>query len=121
MSPDVDDEPQVRPGYRRYLFAAGLAGAVALAYVLRGVLIPLFFAFLVAYALDPIVDKLEQWRIPRWAGALLVMLTLGASIFLVAFFSIPYLVDEFSDAAQRLPEQLASLHARAENWMFQRW
>lgn len=121
MRSDDSDRPSGRSAYRRYLFAAGIAAAAVLAYVLRGVLIPLFFAFLLAYALDPIVDKLEAWRIPRPAGAILVMLALISSIFLVAFISIPILVDEFLEVSSRLPEQLNSLHGRAEAAMYQRW
>ena len=47
---------------------------MGLAYLLRGVLVPLFFAFLLAYALDPFVDWLEARRIPRTLAAPIVML-----------------------------------------------
>ena len=55
---------------RGSLFARSPSGVVALAYVLRGVLVPLFFAFLLAYALDPFVDWLEARKVPRALGAL---------------------------------------------------
>jgi len=42
---------------------------VAITYLLRAVLAPLFFAFLVAYALDPAVNRLERARVPRPLGA----------------------------------------------------
>jgi predicted PurR-regulated permease PerM len=106
---------------RRYALPAAILGALLLAYALRGVLVPLFFAFLVAYALDPIVDKLEAWRVPRPLGALLVMLTLVAGVVLVAIFVVPRLIDELVDASRRLPEQLLSLHARVDAWLLARW
>src|SRR5260221_170515 len=40
---------------------------LGLAYVLRGVLVPLFLAFLLAYALDPFVDRLEALIPRRWS------------------------------------------------------
>mgnify|MGYP000355576604 CR=1 FL=1 len=44
----------------------GLAVAGAwLLYTLRGVLAPVFFAFLIAYMLDPLVDRIEQSRLLR--------------------------------------------------------
>ena len=42
--------------------------------MLRGVLVPLFFAFLLAYALDPFVDWLEARKVPRTLAAPIVML-----------------------------------------------
>src|SRR5688572_10319431 len=45
------------------------------------VFIPLLIGVVLSYALDPIVDRLERWRIPRWltAAVLLVSLLAGAS------------------------------------------
>ena len=36
-----------------------------LLYTLRGVLAPVFFAFLIAYMLDPLVDRVEESRLLR--------------------------------------------------------
>src|SRR5262249_38730101 len=66
------------PGARRAVVGAGIAAALLLGYTLRGVLVPLFFAFLLAYALDPVVDRLERLHVPRSVGAPLVMLALVA-------------------------------------------
>jgi predicted PurR-regulated permease PerM len=118
---NVDGSSARSPTYRRYVLVAAVAGAMFLAYLLRGVLVPLFFAFLVAYALDPVVDKLEEWRVPRPLGALLTMLTLVSTVVLVAIFAIPMLIDEVVDASRRLPDQLLSLHARADSWLMHRW
>src|SRR4030095_15433839 len=56
------------PSPKRILFLLGGVTTIALTYLLRGVLVPLFFAFLLAYALDPIVDRLELLRVPRTVG-----------------------------------------------------
>jgi predicted PurR-regulated permease PerM len=104
-------------GYRRFLVPAGIAAALVLAYVLRGVLVPLFFAFLLAYALDPIVDKLAQWRIPRGVGAALVLLLMVAAVVGIVIFVVPPMIDEFVDASQRLPEQVQALHGRLDAWL----
>ena len=57
---------------------------LGLAYLLRGVLVPLFLAFLLAYALDPFVDRLEALRVPRPLGAILVMLGIAGLVSVVA-------------------------------------
>jgi predicted PurR-regulated permease PerM len=42
-------------------------------YWLRGILTPILLAFIIAYVLDPIVDQLETWRVPRPAGIAIVL------------------------------------------------
>jgi len=106
---------------RRLLGAVGVALFVALVYALRGVLVPLFLAFLIAYALDPLVDRLERARVPRSAGAPVVMLALISIVFTTIFVGVPVVSDELSRAAERLPEQLDALHQRTDELLFQRF
>jgi predicted PurR-regulated permease PerM len=89
---------------------------LGLAYVLRGVLVPLFLAFLFAYALDPFVDRLEVMRVPRPLGAILVMLGLAGLFTVSLVYAIPLFVDEVSDALSSLPEKIHHLQARIEPW-----
>jgi predicted PurR-regulated permease PerM len=53
------------------LLAAGLV--IALLQMMRPVLIPFFLGALLFYALDPAVDWLERWRVPRAVGAALML------------------------------------------------
>ena len=106
---------------RRWLFVAGLAATLAFAWVLRGVLVPLFFAFLVAYALDPIVERLARLGVPRGVGASLVMLVSVAGLVTVLFFAVPTVIDEFEAAARRLPDQLEALRALAKDYLWARY
>jgi predicted PurR-regulated permease PerM len=100
------------------MLLAGLGVVVAFAYVLRGVLVPLFFAFLLAYALDPFVDRLEAMRVPRALGAILVMFTIAALITTIVVFAVPMFVDELRAAAADLPTELQALEARVEPWFW---
>jgi predicted PurR-regulated permease PerM len=103
---------------RRLVFILGLVTALALIYLLRGVLIPLFLAFLLAYALDPLVDRLEALKVPRSAGALLVMTLLCGAAIAAVILVVPYLIDEFRLAGERLPEQMQALKERLDPWIF---
>lgn len=105
--------------FRRFAGLALVVAAVALAYVLRGVLIPLFLAFLLAYALDPLVDRLEAIRVPRAIGALVVMLGIFAGIFFLILFAVPMFVDEIREVAAELPNNVKSLQSRVEPWLWQ--
>jgi signal transduction histidine kinase/predicted PurR-regulated permease PerM len=104
--------------FRRLAYVGAALCIVLLAYVLRGVLLPLFLAFLVAYALDPLVERLSRVGVPRAAAALLLMLIGSAAT--VAFFTlaVPYFIDQFADAAAALPDQLKSLRTRLEPWIW---
>ncbi len=110
--------PMLAAIQRRILFVILLAMAFGLAYLLRGVIFQLFFAFLLAYALDPLVDRLEAAKVPRALGAIIVLLGLFTFFATVAFLSIPYFVDEVRDAARDLPTQVSTLEKRLAPWLW---
>ena len=56
-----------------------------LLYTLRGVLAPVFFAFLIAYMLDPLVDRIEQSRLLRERS---YGRAVGIAVILAGFFAI---------------------------------
>jgi predicted PurR-regulated permease PerM len=97
-------------------FGVVLAGIVI--YLLRGVLVPLFVAFLVAYALDPAVDRLERLRVPRALGAILVMAATLGLLALVLVLAIPRFLRELAAAGQDLPHQVEALQTRLDPWLW---
>src|SRR5580692_5963409 len=105
--------------FRRGVFLASVAAFLGLAYLLRGVLVPLFFAFLLAYALDPFVDWLEAKRVPRTLAAPVVMLAIAALFALILVFAIPMFLDELRAAGAELPSQLGRLQPTVEPWLWQ--
>jgi predicted PurR-regulated permease PerM len=110
---------EARPlGPRRVTVFAVTAVAVILAYLLRGVLVPLFLAFLLAYALDPFVDRLEALKVPRPLGAILVMFGIFGVVFVVLLFAVPMFIDELRAAAADLPSELQALELRLDPWVW---
>jgi predicted PurR-regulated permease PerM len=114
MPDGVGKEPGT--SFRRKMIFLAVVLVLGLAYLLKGVLIPLFLAFLLAYALDPFVDRLEALRVPRPLGAILVMLGIAGLCTVVLVYAIPLFVDEMRDASSELPAQIRSLQARLEPW-----
>lgn len=102
--------------FRRKMIFLAVVLVLGLAYLLRGVLVPLFLAFLLAYALDPFVDRLEALRVPRPLGAILVMLGIAGLVSVVLVYAVPMFVDEVRDASSALPEQIHALQSRIEPW-----
>ncbi len=105
--------------FRRKMIFLAVVLVLGLAYLLRGVLIPLFLAFLLAYALDPFVDRLEALRVPRPLGAITVMLGIAGLFTIVIIYAVPMFVDEVRDASRALPDQIRNLQARVEPWFYQ--
>jgi len=64
-----------------------IAAAIILlfAYYAQGVVITLVLSILLAYCLDPVVEYLERWRIPRTIGSMVMVLLLCAVIGAVGY------------------------------------
>lgn len=104
--------------FRRALVGVGLLLAFGLTYLLRGVIVPLFLAFLLAYALDPLVGRLSKLGMPRAVGAALVMLGIAAGLGLLLVYAVPLFLDELRAAATDFPDQLEGLARRVEPWLW---
>lgn len=72
------------------LFALHVAGAI---------FIPLLLGLVLSYALSPLVDRLERWRLPRALGAGLLILGLGAAV----GWTVVTLSDDATDLIESLP------------------
>jgi predicted PurR-regulated permease PerM len=101
----------------RWLYiAAAILIASSVVYWLRDVLTPILLAFIIAYVLDPVVDRLEAWHVPRPAGIAIVLGgTLGALILFLALV-VPGIA---ADVIQELPRQLGALWTRIGPWLEQ--
>src|SRR5512145_448456 len=107
-----------RPVVPRWILVVlGVAVTGYVIYLLRGVLTPLLLATLIAYLLDPVVDRLERWRIPRGVaifgllGAFLLLITL------VLLLVVPMAVRQATEFFQRLPALVDQTWQRLEPWL----
>jgi predicted PurR-regulated permease PerM len=89
-------------------------------YWLRGILTPILLAFIIAYVLDPVVDQLEVWRVPRPAGIAIVLAMVLGVLALFLALVLPSIATEVAGVVQELPRQLANLWARIGPWLEQR-
>ena len=73
------------------------------------VAIPVLLGLIFSYALSPAVDVLEQWRVPRWVGAALMVMSVIGGLAGTAFAladDAAQLVESLPAAAQKLRETL---------------
>ncbi|MEO8923663.1 MAG: AI-2E family transporter [Caldimonas sp.] len=78
---------------------AVIAGAFALQWA-KAVFIPLLLGVMFSYALTPVVNRLENWRVPRAAGAGLLL----TAILLAIGWGVWSLSDEASALVETLPQ-----------------
>lgn len=83
---------------------AVLASVFALRWA-AAVFIPLMVSLMLTYALAPLVDRLERWKISRWVGAAAILLGIGGAFGWTGYSlsgSASELVDSLPVAAQKL-------------------
>ncbi|MEM9194885.1 MAG: AI-2E family transporter, partial [Myxococcota bacterium] len=96
--------------FPRWLVAIVITAAVGyLLYLLRSVLTPVFFAFLIAYLLDPIVDRFERLKLPRAAGIVIVLTSAFIAVGLFLLVTVPGVISDINEFAETLPPKLERL------------
>lgn len=95
-----------RPGDYALVVVAAVAAVACLA-LARAFLIPLAIGILAAYTLRPVVSALERLRVPRAAGAAVVLLALSV----LAGAGGYSLRDDANDAIRALPEAARKLRS----------
>ncbi len=77
--------------------------ALGLIYVIRDVLAALFFAIIVASALEPAIGWLKNRKIPRLLGVILIYMALGVILFFFIYMVFPLFFDEFKNISTTYP------------------
>ena len=93
--------------------AAALAIVVLIVVILRSaseLLIPITLSILVSFLLNPLVNRLHRWRVPR---ALAVVLVVSA-VFSASFFLGRLMFSEMSALARELPRYSNTIHQRVD-------
>ena len=77
-----------------------LTGFIFTAWILHelaSVLLPFFVAFLLAYLLNPIVNRLERFSFPRWVSSLLLLFIVVGIIVALLVSVVPLAISQFDD------------------------
>lgn len=90
---------------------AGLVALVLLAllWLLKSALTPLAVAFVLAYLLDPLIDRFEARGVPRGLAIGTLLLAAGAVVLAFLGFVIPVMQRELSSLAERAPGYIDAL------------
>lgn len=81
------------------------------------VFIPLMLGITFSYALSPVVDRLERWRLPRAIGAALVMVSIIGGMSWTAYSlsdDATVLIESLPDAAQKVRQAIRSKRSKSQ-------
>ncbi len=106
-------------GIPRLTAAVGILTVIALVaalYLARAFFVPLLIGILASYALHPLVDWLQSCRVPRSAGAALVLAMLAGSFSWIGFSisdDAQALIEKLPEAASKLRRNLSDARSGA--------
>jgi predicted PurR-regulated permease PerM len=94
---------------KRLLYTLLISTVVALVflYFVRRVVTPFFIAFALAYLLDPLVDRLESWKLNRTPAVVLLLVSFFVVVILLGIILIPLLRVQIQNLAENLPDYLS--------------
>jgi predicted PurR-regulated permease PerM len=93
----------------RALFWIGVAAFVILAFArLQSVLMPFIAAFVIAYLLGPLVERLERWGGGRGLASLTVLLGFLLGVGLVLFLLVPLVEQQLVRITARFPSLVSA-------------
>jgi len=78
-------------------------------YLIREILALLFIALIIVSVIDPVVDWLQDKKIPRFLGIWIVYLFLLTLFGVLFAFIIPLIASQFDEFSNRLPEYLQGI------------
>ncbi len=85
--------------------------------LLSPILTPFIVAMLLAYLGDPLVDRLETWRLPRTLAVTLVFCVTLGTLLLVLLILLPRLESQFIHLGQKLPQYLDWLRVHSSPYL----
>ena len=91
------------------------AFALIIAYKVQTIISVFAISFFIAYLLDPVIDRMENAKIPRAAGILILIVLLGIAVTLFMLAVVPLLYTEVQYLTKTLPKAITSLAGMAES------
>lgn len=99
-----------------FLFAVSLVLG-SLIYLLSPVLTPFIAGALLAYLGDPLVDRIEAWRMPRTLSVVIVFVFIFGVLALLMLLLVPLAQSQFTDLMRKLPQYIEWLNTHLRPWL----
>lgn len=87
-------------------------------YYLGPILTPFLFGALIAYICNPLVKRLERYRVPHLMAVILVLvLVIGIFVALIGVM-VPILETQIALLIERMPDYIENLRSKLEPWLY---
>ena len=102
------------------LILFGLVLLTYIFYTLGDILIPLAFAAFIAILLNPLVNRLQKWKVPKIPAIILSLLL--AIVFVAAlFYFLSTQIAQFSEGFPLLKQKFVQISGDLEQWIFEKF
>ena len=102
------------------LILFGLVLLTYIFYTLGDILIPLAFAAFIAILLNPLVNRLQKWKVPQIPAIILSLLL--AVVFIAAlFYFLSTQIAQFSEGFPLLKQKFVQISGDLEQWIFEKF
>jgi predicted PurR-regulated permease PerM len=105
MNTDTDHTFMNRPP-RWVWWLLAIIGLVWFISSVKSILLPFVVGLAIAYLLDPVTDRLEARKWPRWLATTAVLMMFYASILSIGFLIAPILQDQIGGIISHLPSYI---------------
>ncbi len=97
---------------KNYFYIIGIIAFCIILYATRQIIAPFVIAFIIAYALDPLVDKLEEWKLPRTMAIVFFLLSILIILTLTGMIVFPIIKLQVEKLAGDMPDYSVTI----ERW-----
>ena len=92
----------------------GLVILIALLFVLRGILLPFVLGMAIAYFLDPVADRLEAMKVPRWLATTIVLVAFILLGLIALILVAPVFTTQLTELIAKAPAFVDMLRLKME-------
>jgi predicted PurR-regulated permease PerM len=101
----------VTKGRKYWIWLAVLAIAISLIVLVSSILLPFVAGMAVAYFLDPLADKLEDWGLSRTLATIVITVSFFAAVILALVLILPLLQSQIVGFFQNIPTLIENFEA----------
>lgn len=101
---------------RAYFWVAILVFFLLALYLLKSILTPFVLGMAIAYFLDPLADRLENYRVPRSLAAALIIVSFFGLAVLFLVLLLPTLVEQLTALIRTIPVYFATTVEALRPW-----
>ncbi|MCP1772091.1 putative PurR-regulated permease PerM [Neisseria perflava] len=116
--PTIMYQKKTRGAVKPWIIMAGVVAAfIWLLYALGNILTPFVVAAVLAYVLNPLVEKLQRRRFKRGMASMMVMVFSLVVLLALAVIIVPMLINQFNNLVGRLPQMIDFVQTKLLPWL----